>query len=483
MKQRSKIILGALALTLVSAVCMTVGFNLIDIFSIFGMGGGVGLAFAGVAGAPANTIVSTDQEDPDGTVTTKEQMDKSELLENVVSQRITEMRPSSTPLDTIIRKNSIVVPINSWETEYFAVDVRGIEDTVASGVTIPEDQAATDVVVANVHIWSTDDVCKFNGIEGSDGGELVGNIVDINHSENKIKVVFLNPEEHPEEGADPALGEGDKITRIGNAKGEKDVQTDPYAILPQLTTNYCQIHMAQVEESVYAKLHKKKVKWDIEDYKLQALYDMRRAMELTSIFGYKSKYYDVTNKKEKYFSGGLTRYIDKLLDYPSTGVITDDIFVDWTKAIFTGNSGSDRRFMFAGDELIAALSKIDTVKKQIEAKSTERVFGVTFSKIITNFGELLIKHHPLLSFAGWGEDGIVLDMNNIEKHVLKPMSSKSLDLIKSGQRNVNAYVVDEAFCLVLRYPETHALIRKATAGAATSTSTATSTATATPTGD
>lgn len=65
-----------------------------------------------------------------------------------------------------------------------------------------------------------------------------------------------------------------------------------------------------------------------------------------------------------------------------------------------------------------------------------------------------------MSFADWGEAGIVLDMNNIEKHVLKAMQTRTLDLIKSGQRMANAYVVDEAFCLVLRYPETHALIGK-----------------------
>ncbi len=454
-------ITSALGFIIVAIVTMASGIDLGGLFSFLGLSDGAIMAFAAVAGAPAGTIVTTDQEDPDGTVTTTEQMAKSELLENTVSQRITEMRPSSTPLDTIIRKNSIVVPIKSWETEYFAVDMRGIQDSVTEELDpIPEDDTATDIKVANVHIWTVDDVVKFNGLAGSDGYELVANVVDIDPGDKEIKVVFLNPKDHPDSGDDPKIEAGQRVTRIGNAKGEKDAQTDPYAILPQLTSNYCQIHMAQVEESVYAKLHKKKVKWDIEDYKLQALYDMRRNMELTSLFGFKHKFYDVTGKKEKYLSGGITRYIDKVLDYPSNGEIDNDIFVDWTKAIFTGNSGSDRRFLFAGDNLMAALNKVDTYKKQMEAKSTELVHGITFSLIKTSFGELLVKHHPLLNFADWGDCGVVLDMNNIEKHVLKPMSSRTLDLIKSGQRNVNAYLVDEAFCLVLRYPETHALIGK-----------------------
>jgi len=461
MRQSSKSILKIFASFFVAAVVLAAGLAAVELLAIAGSGGAM-IAFAAAAGAPAGKTVTKGQEDADGTVTTTEQREKSEILENTVSQRITEMRPSATPLDTIIRQNSIVVPVKSWETEFFAVDMRGITDTLTAELDpIPDDdETAVDLTVTNVHIWSVDDVLKVTAVAGSDGHELVANVVDTNPGDKKIKVVFLNPKEHPTEGDPPKLEDGAKITRIGNAKGEKDAQTDPYAIFPALSSNFCQIHMAQVEEGVYAKLHQKKVKWDIEDYKLQALYDLRRNMELTSLFGYKTRIYDGTGKKEKWFSGGVTRYINKVLDYPDTGVIEKDLFVDWTKAIFTGNSGADRRFLFAGDDLIASLNKIDIVQKQIEAKGTEVVFGITFQKVETNFGQLLVKHHPLLSFAGWGEAGIVLDMNNIEKHVLKPMQTRTLELIKSGQRLANAYVVDEAFCLVPRYPDTHALIGK-----------------------
>ena len=39
------------------------------------------------------------------------------------------------------------------------------------------------------------------------------------------------------------------------------------------------------------------------------------------------------------------------------------------------------------------------------------------------------------------------------------MQANKLDLKGSGQSNVNATMIDEASCLVLRYPDTHAIIR------------------------
>ena len=108
---------------------------------------------------------------------------------------------------------------------------------------------------------------------------------------------------------------------------------------------------------------------------------------------------------------------------------------------------------------MANLMKVDTVLKQIEAKSTEVVYGIRFNKIETNHGVLLFKRHPLLALAGWSERGIVLDLNYIEKHTFKPMATRKLSLKESGQRNVDAVVIEETTGLILRYPDTHAIIK------------------------
>jgi hypothetical protein len=248
---------------------------------------------------------------------------------------------------------------------------------------------------------------------------------------------------------------------MGTAKNELDAQNSAYAIVPVRASNYMQIFMAQVEEGILQREHSKEVPWDFTDYEAQNIFSLKMSMENSYLFGYKYKFYDVDNNKERYSTGGVTRYITKSLTYGTGGsdrTIDNATFVDWTKSIFTGNSGSDQRVFFGGDSLTAALLKVDTVVKQIEAKNTEVKWGITFNKIETNFGILLYKHHPMFELVGWGEKGLVLDMQHIEKHVYKPLEITKLDLVTSGQRYANAVVLREVSGAITRYPDCHAVV-------------------------
>jgi len=75
----------------------------------------------------------------------------------------------------------IVVPKKSWETIYYAVETRGVSETVktqftASGTT-SEEWALHDIIVDNIHIWLKDDVAFLQGTTGSDGKEIVVHVV------------------------------------------------------------------------------------------------------------------------------------------------------------------------------------------------------------------------------------------------------------------------------------------------------------------
>ena len=60
------------------------------------------------------------------------------------------------------------------------------------------------------------------------------------------------------------------------------------------------------------------------------------------------------------------------------------------------------------------------------------------------------------TFSGGDEgNGIVIDPEYIQKYTHIPFSTEQLNLKKSGVRNVDALVMTEASCLVLRYPKAH----------------------------
>lgn len=388
------------------------------------------------------------------------------LDKDYISKKVTEMRPSATPLDTVMRSITNGVDIKSFVSDYYAVDSRPIKDTVKTLYNKPTDGDTTKAIaVNNIAAWSVDDTVMFYGITGADGKDLVCYIGAKSVGGGTVTIQPLNGPLGTNANAAnqiiPTLPAGTLMVRMGSCKHELDAQTSPYAIIPVKDFNYMQIFMAQVEESTFQKIHDKEVDWSFSDYEAQNIYDMRQTMEFSFLFGVRNKFVDLINAKERYSTGGITRYITKSLEYGTGGsdrTIDDATFVDWTKSIFTGNSGSETRIFFGGDALTAAISKISTVQKQIEAKKVEVKWGIKWNQIETNFGILLYKHHSLLDHAGWGEKGIVLDINQIEKHTMKPMATRKLDLKASGQRNVDAVVLEETTGVITRYPDTHAII-------------------------
>ena len=413
----------------------------------------------GVVYSMATGAAASSQE----TVTTDVTSSKSStLLSEDISKKITMIKPSQVPLDTILRNIGQSTPSSAWEVKFYEVDVRGVQDTLkkafdtSSSGTYDSSTGIHTLYVTSPHIWSVDDNLLIQGVSGSDSMDLVVHVVAKNAVTGTLSVVPLNG--LGDDGNDlPDIPAGTSITRIGNSKNELDAQTTPYANFPQSLYNYNQIHMCQIEESFFDKLHNKEVKWDMADMQAQAIYDMRRMMEFTSLFGVRKKLYDPIGEDYIYHSGGLIRYITNSVEY-NEGAITNDDFVDITKSIFVGNAGSDTRVLFAGSSFLSDLQKAGTIQKQVEAGKVAVKWGVKFTEIETIYGYLLIKHHQLLDDVGWTKKGICLDISNIEKHTFVPMATTKLEFNKTGVKKANAVRLDETFSLITRYGATHAII-------------------------
>lgn len=391
-----------------------------------------------------------------------------ELDDNYVSQKVTEMKPESTPIDTIMRNVGSAVKIDSFATEFYSVahgDGMGLITKAVTAATTP----IVEVEVENVINWGKDDTILVKDVKGfypdgsASNNELVLLVVGMIPGSNKLQCQSVNGTPNaatPGTTLCPAIPANTKIVRMGTAKGEVDAQTDPYALLPSKESNYCQIFMAQVEESVFQAMHKKEINWGYSDYSRQNVYSMKKRMELSFLFGAKQKLYDTLDKEQKYLTGGVASFINNRIQYGKSASdlsVDNASFIDYTREIFTGNSGSDTRILVAGSDLVAQFAKVPTIQKQLEAKSTEIVHGIKWQVIETNFGRLLLRHHELLNQAGWSKKGLVLDVNNLEKHEFLPMTINELKLKEAGIRNTNAHTITEASCLVTRYPETHAI--------------------------
>lgn len=251
---------------------------------------------------------------------------------------------------------------------------------------------------------------------------------------------------------------GTVFSRLGVAKDENAAISEDPSQMPYDSANYCQIHMTTISEGYYQSLQKKDVQWGFTDYKEQAMFDFRKTNEATSLFGCKGKFVDPITQKTKYTSDGIVRQINKHLDRGSKTSIDTDMLNGWCTDIFRGNNGSDERIAFYGQEFGRELAKATTVQKQLEAGKTKVVMGITFNRIETNDGVLLLKAHDLLTEMGYGSACVVLDTNAMYRAVQKPMEATPLDLDKTGISRSKSLRIDESHCTVTTNPEVHALI-------------------------
>lgn len=391
-----------------------------------------------------------------------------DLDQNYVSKLITEIKPSRTPLDTLLRSVP-TTKIDSFITEFYTVDMRGFSTSLtAEYVVVAPNWARFAVLnVGSSEMFGVQDTIIVPEVTGAantvDGYPLalfvtaVGAGTITAYSLNGLAIAG---------GADagkpgmPGIANGVTLRRMGNACNELDMQAPVISQLPEKDNNYCQIFMTQIEEGTFQRMNRKEVDWNFADFDRMSLVDMKLAIEMSYLGGYKNKFRNPTGgaNKDHYMCGGILRSGIQRLDTAANNTITTPDYTEWMKKLFTGNGGSEKRYCFGGNEFIKRLQLVDEVSKQLNANSTEMVYGITFTKIVTNFGTLMVNYNHVMDMIGYNYYGLVLDMNNIEKHENMALTSEDLDLKTAGIRRADAKIITESSCPVVRYPDSHGLL-------------------------
>ena len=417
-----------------------------------------------------------------------------------ISKTVTEMLPSRTPIDTILRRLERTQKAEAMEHRYYEVGTLEVEDnldTDATGTGASEAQATSAytyssgvglptiyVQVLNEGAWSVNDTLLMRNltlpVDATGVARLGGSATTVKRDVMFLviaksgSVLRLQPrggvlgptgESTASTFVSPNFANTVKLYRMGRAHYETDAQTTPMAMLPEPITQYGQFFMSMIQESTFQKMTKKEVDWRFSDYERLNLLDMKRGMEKSFLWGDGGFLVNPANTSQKiYTTHGITKRIDNALTYGTGGsnrTISFDNVVNWAKGVFVGNSGSDSRYLFGGADLIKQLHSVETIQKQVNGKSPVVNWGLKFTEVVTNFGILYIYHHPIFDETGWGENGLIVDFEHISKHDFLPMKVYDLDLKKSGVSNSDARVISEASFLTLAYPACHAIIRPA----------------------
>ena len=390
------------------------------------------------------------------------------LLLNEVDRQIAKIRPMATPIDQISR-HAAAKHAHSMIVDYFSVDTKppstqlrvaiDEEDLTTQGTNPPRIKIETE----RDDIFDVSDTILVQGVEGydSDGitpsrDELVLYVAQRDDA-NGLWVEAINGK--IVDGMPdllPSIARGTTLIRMGRAASELDVMSPLFEALPQKRQNYCQIFKMQVEQSTLQKLSNKSTPWTLSDQEEAAIYDLRLGMEKTFLFGVKSRVRDNSKKEDIYLTGGIWQQAGKQFAYTT---LTGENIVDLMREAFTGNAGSKRKVLVGGSALISALNKLDYTRVVTATQSVTK-WGLDFTELRSKFGTLYVLLSEVLDDCGMAENGLIIDPEYITKYTHIPFSTQKLDLKSSGQRNVDAIVITEASCLVLRYPGAHMRIVK-----------------------
>ena len=414
--------------------------SLVDFLSLGSTGAALAMAAVTVVEGGETPVVTTDEEG-----------NAANYLDDDLNPTLVKIRPQDTPIDTITRMIGNVEKSESWEAGGWEIGTREVSDDVTA-VT------ADDVTVETPDMWLVGDTFMFYNANGAildKSNKPISCLVTVK-SGSKLTVQRVDAASANAKIPTDVTFTGASILRLSRAVSELTASVTGFAIQPTDRKYFNQTHMCQVEESVIHALHKKKVAMDFSTYKEQTLWDFKRGMEFANLFQV----------------GGLSKDAEGQLVHLATGIwwqMTEQSTIsfkeeglsdaEWNvlgKDIFEGNNGSDRRFLLAGPELMLQISKCPAYAKQLEAKNTEVVLGVRVYKIETPFGELLVKPMGTLFTGYWAKCGMVIDVNYLKKFVMEPLTATVLELDKTGQRRVkNAVRMHETYSLFLENLPVH----------------------------
>jgi hypothetical protein len=449
MRRHKKLVLFVIVMILIAILASCVG-----------VGGSATLAVGMI-------IAGTDdgKHVVDGPLTTDLTREGSpDLLLNEIDQQIVKIRPMSTPIDQISRYAGSK-HAGSMTVDYYSVDTKPTSTTLTDDVTSSDvqegDETPTLVIhTANNDIFDPTDTILVQEVTGYETDGVSESTQDLmlyvlSRDANGITVMAVNgPTIHGVPNCFPNIDSGTRLIRMGRAASELDVQSPQFESLPKKSRNLCQIFKMQVEQSTLQRLANKEVGWTMSDQEEAAVYDMRMGMEKSFLFGVARQMWDNNKKENIYFTGGIWSQAGKDFFLESSSGLTTSDVIDLMHDAFTGNAGSKRKILIGGSDLISKISKLDYTRV-ITAGQHVSKWGIDFTELRSKFGCLYLLLSEVFDEVGMSDCGIVIDPEYIQKYTHIPFSTEQLNLKKSGVRNVDALVMTEASCLVLRYPKAH----------------------------
>lgn len=390
-----------------------------------------------------------------GTVTTESiEAEASTMGENIIrddwSKEITKIRPDDAPLDTMLRSIG-ALPTSSYRVNMASVDV--VSGSIEVDGNVAQNLAGSPInIVVTAATLKEALVHRVLQYVDADLGKIVGlYIVGKDKTTRTISCVVIGGAGAGDQVGAQGILDGTVLSVIGTAKYETDAQTEPYAKLPEIDYNYCQIQMAQVEQSVYSQMQEQEIKYDLLDFKDNALYNFRLDCERTALLGIRDEVTDPTNTDRIIYLSGGYEYFTKTKAYyvpdatEANGGLGLELWNLIGKEVFTTNGSPERVLFYEPTFMVQMLKRIE-MQKIMDAAQTEIFWGVKCKKVETGFGAVYLAMSHALTKANRIGEAAVIDVKKCRLRYFQKMQWKEIKLEDSGQSKANAWRLEERSC-------------------------------------
>lgn len=442
----SRFIIRGLGLLLMTIALMQV-FAPEFAASIFGSSSAFALASVGASAGEIDTS-STDRD----------------RVKPDISNEITIVRPDMFRLDTALRKIKSK-PAFDVEVKWEEVGQRpriALISAAANTVAAPE-VTITLATALNSTYFIVNDVARvMNPATNTDHPNFTGIrlvVTGRNDTNNTITVRAYNNTGFVDVPIIPALAFGSalNVVRVGHIKTEKDGVGSAVSQSPIQKSNY--VHTLEKFISI-SKMRQKLKTYTKDDFIRnieQGIYDLRLDAEglLWDGVGMSSTFNNDKIHSMKGFSSYVTTNVITL---PSVGSLTESWLLDVGEQVSASVHGSEEKMLYVSPSLWTELSKLNLVNGTLQNTRQERILGSYATRVNTGHCEFLIANHKGFPELGKQRFGAVVDMANICKRVLEPMSSTVIDPEGSGGARTTGKKYLETFTLEVRNEETHALL-------------------------
>lgn len=242
-------------------------------------------------------------------------------------------------------------------------------------------------------------------------------------------------------GAEPtivgdAAGGGDYLTIVGSGFHEGSAIGTAIAYAPLSHFNFTQIFRTPLFLTRTAR--KTRLRWDRTgpwiEARREALQIHATEMEKAFMFGERAQLTAFNEAPDSPFDVGLgagqplrlTRGIVGWLPTATTtgtsihmdiatqfnGVLSELTFEGWCEELF--RHGDNEKLLLCGSTFLNVLNQLAKNKMTITAVPTDQTYGMAVNRLITPFGNLILKQHPLMSHnPSWRKDGIAIDVSKL----------------------------------------------------------------------